>query len=410
MKRKLLAFAVILSLGVICLTVAIGGFSLNRSYSFDEKRPDSQIVGVWIASVSNIDFPSSQALSEQELKSEIDAIMTDCSIMGVNTVFLQVRPTSDALYSSEIFPLSVFLTGGEQRMATSEDFDVLGYAIEVAHEKGIALHAWINPMRISSGTERFPSHSLLGLCEDNPCVRYPEYVVKSSNGCMYYDVGIPALREIIAAGVAEIVNNYDIDGIVFDDYFYPYGNASFDDSASYEQYGDGKTLAEFRRSSVTSLIKLCHEVIEQSGKSVLFGISPFGVWQHSSDSPDGSNTSGTSSYHDLYCDTLEFAEKGYVDYIAPQLYWNNEDKNTPYDELCEWWGEKLRDTGCALVVSHAAHKYEQWTDAYGTLLRQFILAKKQSNYRGSMFYGYSQIKQNLQGVRDEIAQISRYAK
>ena len=409
MKRKTLIFLFILAIALICAPSLIKKLSAPPSFSFDEKHPHGHIVGVWIASVSNIDFPSAQSLDEKALKKEINDIVDTCSNTGINTIFLQVRPTSDALYISEIFPLSVFLTGGEQRMATSADFDVLEYAIEAAHKKGIALHAWINPMRVSSGTEQFPKHDLGVLCEDNPCVRFPEYVVKSSNGCMYYDVGIPELREIIASGVAEIVNNYDVDGIVFDDYFYPYDNASFDDSKTYEKYGDGKSLADFRRSSVTALIKMCSDVIKESGKNVLFGISPFGVWQNKSDSFLGSDTNGTSSYHNLFCDTLEFAKKGYVDYIAPQLYWNNDDKNTPYDVLCEWWGDTLYDMGCAFVVSHAAHKYAQWYSPDGTILDQYIQAQKQENYRGSLFYGYKQIKENLHGVKNEIKQISVFA-
>jgi uncharacterized lipoprotein YddW (UPF0748 family) len=291
-------------------------------------------------------------------------------------------------------------------MATSEDFDALAYIIEQSHKKGIALHAWVNPMRISSGTEEIPHHDLSALCDEHPAVRFPEYVVKSSNGCMYYDVGIPEVRELITDGVRELVYNYDIDGVIFDDYFYPYDNASFDDSSSYEKYGNGLSLGDFRRESVSALIGMCSTAIEESGKNILFGISPFGVWKNDTDDKKGSHTTALSAYDSLYYDALDFAKKGYVDYIAPQLYWTNDNENAPYDVLCEWWSDMLADSGTAFLVAHAAHKYAQWESPAGVLLDQYEQASKKASYRGSIFFGFEQIKSNLHGASDEIMKIA----
>ena len=412
MKKRFITITVSV---VFIVLLCLSGFSreivnylenaLAEDLSFDLKE-EEKIVGVWIASISNIDFPSAKGLDEQTLKNEIDEIVELCSEMGINTIFFQVRPASDALYNSSIFPLSTYLTGGEQRMFSDGDFDALEYMIDQAHTNGIRVHAWINPMRITSGTSERPSLSLDELCDTHPAVLATHTVIRSSNGCMYYDIGYPEARELIASGVKEIAEGYEVDGIVFDDYFYPYNNATFDDSASYALYSDELSLEDFRRANVTELMRLCSEAVMNTNNEILFGISPFGIWQNDTDSEKGSATKGTSSYHNIFCDTLALAENGYVDYVAPQLYWNDDDESAPYNVLCEWWAKALKKTGTALVVSHAAYKYDgTWKSPLGTITKQYYYARNFSNYRGSIFYGFNDIKKNTNGLRIEVSLI-----
>ncbi len=368
------------------------------------------INGVWIASVFNINFPSNTDLDKAQIQSELDKIVETTKSAGLSTIFFQVRPESDALYDSEIYPVSKYMsTDGELTL------DALEYIINAAHKENISVHAWINPVRVTSksGVET------KDLADGNPAKEHPEYVVKYGDGKLYYDLGIPEVRELICQGVKEIVQSYAVDGIVFDDYFYPYpvrytdeetGETlayEFEDRHTYKKYNEeGLDIEAWRRSNVNKLVESVYKTVKQEDISCIFGVSPFGIWKNGYGGESGSLTTGTQSYSELYCDTLAWIDGGYVDYIAPQLYWTNETKSAPFDHLCDWWQERVSGTRVRLLISHGAYRYENdWESPSGIMTDQVKYAAEKNNYKGSLFYGYGAIKNNINELLDELTSL-----
>ena len=218
--------------------------------------PASEVRGVYIASVYNIDFPSRADLSANALRAEIDSILDNAEAAGLNTIFFQVRPACDALYKSEIFPVSEALsTSGTLVM------DPLEYIVQQAHKRNIFVQAWVNPLRASVGSAANPNTDVNNLPEGSPAREHPEWTKAYADGRLYLDPGIPEVRTLIADGVKEIVENYDVDGVIFDDYFYPYPvtdasgvTVGFDDADTYEKYGGGMTRADWRRNNVNQMV------------------------------------------------------------------------------------------------------------------------------------------------------------
>lgn len=371
-----------------------------------------ELNGVWIASVGNIDFPSKQGQSAAALKKELDDIIDKVKKLGLNTIMFQVRPASDALYPSTVYPVSEYITG-TQGAPLPDGLDPLSYIIERAHQNGLYLHAWLNPYRITTGSKSSPKHDVSVLSNTNPARLHPEWTVPYADGKLYYNPGLPEVRELVTGGVLEIVKNYDVDGIHFDDYFYPYPvtGAEFDDSAAYEKYGKGRTLEAFRRDSVNALIKGVYEAVKAERPSVLFGVSPFGIWANASSNGLGSDTNGFQSYTSQYVDSYTWVKNEWLDYIAPQIYWSMEYLPAEFDKLCDWWSEVVRGTSVKFVPGHAAYKAgdeaqiavdETWAEA-DELLRQISYAKHKNAYAGSLFYGYRNIKNNVLGLYDSLS-------
>lgn len=419
LDKKLIAAIIIACVALIAVVAIIVAVALTKPKDeplqepehMEESYKDTSILdefdefaGVWIASVFNIDFPSKSDLSKDELKSELDDIVSTAEQSGLNTIFFQVRPEADALYNSEIFPVSSYMsTTGELK------FDALEYIIYAAHKKGIAVHAWVNPLRVSSS----PNVTLESLSDTHPAKKNPEWVVKYADGKMYFDAGIPEVRELVVNGVREIVENYNVDGIVFDDYFYPYpaydtssGKSvivPFDDADTYAKYGGDASLADWRRDNINSMVKAVYTAVKEKRERCLFGVSPFGIWKNGYGDESGSLTRGSESYSMLYCDTIAWIKGGYVDYVAPQIYWTKDEKAAPYNELCNWWNMMVDGTGVRLLISHAAYRYEDgWAEPEGIMKDQVTYAREKKNYRGSIYYGYYEVKNNIKDIKDEI--------
>lgn len=383
---------------------AFAGSDINSGSIDDEYMTSDEMRGVWIATVTNINFPSKQGLSQKQLKKELDDIVETAEKAGLNAIFFQVRPCADAFYPSDIFPYSKYLTG-EQGAFPQSNLDCLGYLISVASEKGIDIHAWINPYRVTM-SEKDES----GLCETNPAVLHPEYTVKYADGKTYFNPGLPEVRELIIDGVRELLNKYpELAGIHFDDYFYPYpsGDAKFDDDYAYEVYGNGMDLADWRRENVNTLIKDTYEVIKEINSDVSFGVSPFGIWANaSSNTPvEGSTSSGLEAYNSLYCDALAWANGGYVDYLVPQIYWSFSSSAAPFDNIARWWNAQLDGTGVDFYVGHAAYKTAEFPS--NEIAIQVEFARTLLSYKGSMYYGYADIKNNTNGLLDKIAELNK---
>ena len=383
------------ALSIMCSLVFLLSACLFAPGVRGEKQ---EVRACWVASVGNLDFPSDMGLSADALKAEINDIVWNCNKMGLNTIFFQVRPMGDALYSSKIFPWSVYLSG-TQGVAPKENFDPLDYFVQAAHRHGIELHAWVNPYRIGTGAD-----VMAKLSADNPAKLHPEYTVQTAEG-LYYDPGLPQARQLILDGIKEIVENYQVDGIHFDDYFYPYNCTDFDDGDTYAQYGAGMSLDDFRRNSVDLLVQKAGKTVRSGRKGCQFGISPFGIWANRSGNNGGSDTSGMSSYSAIYSDSKKWVEEGWLDYICPQLYWSFDHTAAPFGVLVDWWDRLCAKNDMPLYIGIALYKVggEEVGFSDGSLMEQQLqyISKKKS-YAGHCFFRYGAMLENPKGATDAV--------
>lgn len=318
--------------------------------------------GVWITTVYNQDWPSSSSKGNVEIqKSEFINILEDVMSLGIDTIVVQIRPKSDALYKSSINPWSDILTGVQGK---DPGYDPLEFILEESHKRNIKVHGWLNPYRVTtSGT------NLSVLSANNFARNNPQTVIKYNNA-IFYNPGLPEVREYIVNTVAEIVRNYNIDGIHFDDYFYPGEN--IDDNDAYRRYGNGVSLGDFRRRSVDEMVKACYEVIKSINGNIKFGISPRGIWKNKSSDVSGSDTSGSESYYDIYADTRTWIKNNWLNYVAPQVYWEIGNKVADYSKLIPWWANEVINTNVKLYIGQGIYKEAVARE----LLKQIELNKK----------------------------------
>ena len=316
MKRRGLAVIVI---SLICVAAALIPYVFSNtkaakeafnSASFSappegETAEAGKTLAVWIASVYNLNYPTETNMSETRLRSEAAEICDNCVSLGLNTVYLQVRPSADALYKSDYFPWSDVLTGVQ---GNDPGCDPLQIFIEEAKKRDIAVHAWINPYRVTVGSLKYPKTDTDRLAGNNPARLHPEWTVEYA-GALYFNPGIPEVRRLIIDGAVEIARKYAVSGVHMDDYFYPYPVVSdgetleFDDSAQYALYGGGMSLGDWRRECVNELVKGLYTSLKIVNQELEFGISPFGVWANNDGVNGGSDTeASTEGYYDLYAD------------------------------------------------------------------------------------------------------------
>ena len=363
---------------------------------------DKELRGVWVASVSNINFPSKSGLSADEMKAELDAIVETARSTNLNAIFFQVVPSSDALYNSQVYPWSAFLTG-TQGQAPKDDFDPLAYIVEKAHLYGIELHAWMNPFRVTTNA----SIELESLAENHPARANPDFCVRYTDGKYYYNPAIPEVREMVANEAKYIVENYGVDGIHIDDYFYPYPveGGVFDDAAQFTLYGGDFSLDDWRRQNINSTVKLIYESVKSADPECSFGVSPFGIYANKgSKSPvTGSDTKGLEAYFSLYCDALTWAKEGYVDYLAPQIYWSFSTSAAPFDNVAKWWNAHLDGTGVKLYIGHALYKLNDFPKNEIPIQAEF--ARSLLCHSGSIYYGYADLANNTNGIKDKLTEL-----
>ena len=309
---------------------------------------NQRMSGIWVSTTLNLDYPTTKTTNSDTLKSEADTIINNCADMGITDIFFQVRPASDSFYKSDIYPWSQWLTGS-QGTAPDNNFDPLQYWIDQAHSKGMKLHAWINPYRVTNNTNL----TINDLAISNPARQHPEWVI-AHEGKLYFDPAIPEVQNLVVSGVEEIVKNYNIDGIHLDDYFYP--GSTFNDSGSYAKYGNGMDKNDWRRENVNTLVNNLHNKIKSIKSDIEFGISPVGVWANKKNNPLGSDTYGSESYYKNYADTRKWALEGWIDYIAPQIYWEIGNKTIDYKTAVLWWADTLKDCNTKLYIGLADYK------------------------------------------------------
>lgn len=314
---------------VLCLLVSLSNVGPLQAYT-PQKR---EFRGAWIQCVNGQFIGMTTEEMKATLTHQLDELQKD----GVNAIIFQVRPECDALYKSNIEPWSRFLTGKQGR-APNPYWDPLQWMIEQCHRRRMELHAWINPYRAKTkATDE--------LATSHIAVRHPECIF-TYDGLYILNPGLPENRDYICNVVADIVSNYDIDGLHIDDYFYPYPVAGEEipDGALFRANDNGfDNIGDWRRNNVDLFIEQLHETIMNIKPWVKFGVSPFGIFRNSSNDPDGSRTNGLQNYDDLYADVLLWVENGWIDYCVPQLYWQIGHKSADYETLIRWWNDHAYD-------------------------------------------------------------------
>ena len=288
--------------------------------------------GAWIASVANINWPSRNNLSVEQQKAEALKMLDLLKDNNFNAVIFQVRPSGDALYTSNIEPWSYFLTG-QTGKAPEPNYDPLQFWIEESHKRGLELHVWLNPYRAhhtNGGT--VTEHSMVKKLSD--------IIVRLRNGMYWFDPANEKTQGHVSNVVKDIVKRYDIDAVHFDDYFYPYATYNngkdFPDNPSWNEYqknGGVLSRADWRRDNVNRFVERIYKEIHAEKSHVRFGISPFGIWK----SGYPQDVVGSSQYDELYADAKLWLNKGWVDYFAPQLYWPVAAKEQAFGSLLQWW-------------------------------------------------------------------------
>lgn len=342
---------------------------VNRPYDASkdqitfEKR---EIRGVWIATVSNLDWPTTKGNADAQ-KSELISILDKCKALNMNSIVLQIRPNSDAFYPSDLEPWSAFLTGTQ---GLDPGYDPLKFAVEEAHKRGMELHAWLNPYRIGSTS--------VILAPNHAAVKNPSWMV-IYNGVRYYNPGIPEVRAHLVSVVKDIVTRYDVDAIHFDDYFYPSGAKStsnpfgFDDKAAFDSHGAGKDIHLWRADNVNTMVFQVSNAVKSVNPKVCFGISPSGRRENSLD---------------LYADPLVWLNAKWVDYLAPQIYWEFGHATADFGKQAKYWNDNA--AGIPILIGIAAYKFKDPAyPAFGTANefgRQIDETRNLSNLYGCIWF------------------------
>ena len=362
------------------------------------KAPKREFRAVWVATFHNIDWPSAKGLAPAAQKQEFEELLARQQQNGMNALFVQVRPSGDAFYQSNLAPWSEYLTGTQ---GTPPGYDPLAFMVDAAHQKGMEFHAWMNPFRAISH-KRFSS-----VAPDNVALIRPEWTFEYGER-IYLNPGLPEVRDYLVEVIMEVVTNYDVDGIHFDDYFYPYesdGVAFNGDLATFRAYGEGfEDIHDWRRHNLDLFIQDLSSQIEASKPWVKFGISPVGIWRNKRDDPRGSRTTSSYTAYDmLHADVRFWLVKGWIDYVAPQLYWSTDHPFANYNDLLPWWAEN--SFGRHVYVGHAAFKLEQQQSRYwknpSQLPIQLDLRRGYgSQIHGGVFYSAGSFESNPHGLED----------
>lgn len=362
--------------------------------------------GAWIATVANIDWPSKEAIGDTD-KQQTDMlwILDSLQSIGINAIIFQVRPTSDALYHSELEPVSHWLTGTQGSWNKQTPWDPLAWTIEQAHQRNMEVHVWLNPYRVN-----LAKNDTSMLCKDHIMRRHPEWFWQYAKQ-WYFDPGLDQTREWICTIVQDIVERYDIQAIHMDDYFYPYpsGKTPLPDAHTFAKYPRGfSNIHDWRRNNVNLAIQDISRTIKECKKDVQFGISPFGVWRNAAvDSTGSKTTAGITNYDDLYADTRLWIQQGWIDYILPQLYWEIGKRAADYQLLAHWWANEVKGTNCKLYIGLAPYRLEKaspktpWGQG-NEISRQMRLNRTIPEITGECFYSTQPLLRNPRNVCDSI--------
>ncbi|MEU8837570.1 family 10 glycosylhydrolase [Streptomyces roseus] len=385
--------------GAAGLLAATGGAAPARAARRRAPRAKAaaEFRAMWIASVENVDWPSESGLGAGEQRDELIRLLDAAVARRLNAVILQVRPAADAMWPGAREPWSQWLTGEQ---GEDPGWDPLGTAVAEAHARGLELHAWFNPYRVANHTD--PGR----LAEGHPARRNPDWTV-AYNKKLYYNPGLPEVRAFVQEAMLDAVSRYEVDGVHWDDYFYPYPVAGeeFDDDDAYERHGGGfASRADWRRANTDALVREMSARVRTVRPAARFGISPFAVWRNSERDPLGSPTqAGVETYDDLYADTRKWVREGWIDYIVPQVYWQIGHPTADYAKLVPWWAETVAGTGVALYVGEALYRCDRssataaWRDPQ-ELSKHLTFARDYPEVRGHVYFSAKQVVADPNGA------------
>lgn len=369
----------------------------SKAADTQTKAPSGEMRAVWL---SYLDLETIlKSKSEADAKAGIDKTFDKIKALSMNAVIVQVRPFADALYDSEYFPWSKILSGTQGK---NPGYDPLGYMVSAAHKRGLEIHAWINPYRILTTTD------ISKLSDDNIAKKWynekEDYTIIVDSKGIFFNPTRPEVRKLIVNGVKELVSGYDIDGIHFDDYFYPTTAASFDKTA-YSEYtanGGSLSLANWRMDNVNALIKDTYAAVKATKPSVQFGVSP--------------QANVEINYSAQYADVKTWCKTaGYIDYIMPQVYYGFENGTCPYEDTVKQWNSMIKASSVKLYVGLAVYKIgvkdqwagsgvSEWLDSSNIIQRQVSAAREQSRFGGFALYRYDSVFNPASGVKAQVSE------
>jgi uncharacterized lipoprotein YddW (UPF0748 family) len=347
---------------------------------------------VWVATVGNIDWPSSKTLTPAQQRAQAITILDKCAAANINVVIFHVRPAGDAFYISNLEPWSHDLTNS-QGTAPNPLYDPLQFWIEEAHKRGIELHAWFNPYRAGRSSTVYANNHIVKT--------HPDFVMPYGND-IWMDPGRQFVRDRTISVILDIVNRYDVDGVHFDDYFYPYpiSGTPFPDDASYNEYlagGGTMSRADWRRDNVNTLVKMTYDAIKIRKPWVKFGISPFGIWRPNN--PPG--ITGLDAYAAIYADSRKWIREGWVDYFTPQLYWRIDPPQQSYPALLDWWIQQNwqgRHIWPGNFTSNIGSQFGDWPAS--EILNQIQLTRDRAGATGNVHFSMRALNGNWKGIYD----------
>ena len=354
---------------------------------------------VWVATVDNIDWPSTKDLTPDSQRIEFIKLLDMHQRNGMNAVIVQIRPATDAFYPSQYEPWSEWLTGIQGHPPVPY-YDPLAFMIAETHKRGMEFHAWMNPYRaeFKIGVSSLSATHITKL--------HPDWFLPYGS-IRLFDPGNKEVQQYVIQVVKDVVSRYDVDAIHFDDYFYPYRIAGKElpDSISFIKYGNGLSKDDWRRSNVDSIIHMLGVVIKNENKFCKFGISPFGVWRNIDKDPNGSNTkAGQTNYDDLYANILLWLKNKWIDYVAPQLYWEFSQKNVPFATMIDWWA--IHAYGRGLFIGHGIYKaFESRSAAWknpNELPNQIKKVREYPQMEGSIYFSSKSFDRNPNGWNDSL--------
>ena len=373
-------------------------------------QPKRELRAAWIATFTNIDWPvRSQTPAQQQ--AGLNNILTHHMETGMNTVYLQVRSQCDAMYPSSIEPWSADLTGTQGR-TPNPLWDPLQFAIDESHKRGMELHAWLNPYRAASNI-----NNIAGFHASHVSKVHPEWTINVATSAtttvQILNPGLPQVRDYITSIVVDVVNRYDVDGIHFDDYFYPQPvtGASINDNAAYaaDPRGFPNTTAgraDWRRDNVNLLIQRVNDTIKSLKPWVKFGVSPTGIYRNSTNPAIGTPTAGLEHYTTLYCDSRKWLQQGWIDYLAPQVYWYIGQPGADYSRIVPWWNDNAN--GRHIYIGMAGYKVNDpaqgpaWANP-SMIPNEVRLNRSYTNVQGQAIYNTTSLRSSTKlGFRDSL--------
>lgn len=354
--------------------------------------PKREFRAAWIATVTNLDWPSSSGAHTDQKKIQLINLLDALKGMNINVVIFQIRTECDALYASNYEPWSHYLTG-MQGTPPNPYFDPLEFAIDEAHKRGMELHAWFNPYRAVREVGSYSIHS------SHVSLQHPDWILTFSNFKML-NPGIPLVRDYVSNVIMDVVRRYDVDGIHMDDYFYPYppNQITNQDQQTFQQYPNGFTnIADWRRDNVNRLIKQINDSVQAVKPYVKFGMSPFGIWKNGV--PPG--ITGLDAYSTIYCDAIAWLQQRTIDYLTPQLYWQI-GGSQDFIKLMNWWADSTFSNQRHLYPGHAPYRINSSNWSASELPNQIRLTRGNSKVGGSVFFRAGSLIDNPKGFADTL--------